>query len=505
MRRTRGIGCLVLACWLVSAAYVYAGEASAGPDTPPPASETVPAPTESAAMAKEIEESLPEGWLRETTIWEVATWQWLALLALVLLAVVAARVIRYALAKWLVRWAERRSAKGRPPLDERIIDNTEKPFGYLIGSLLLYGAVPVLGLPPEFGFLLHVAVTIGIAVAGIWSVYRISDLAAGLCLQMAAATESKLDDLLVPLVRRTIKVFVTILGILFIGQNLDINVTGLVAGLGLGGLAFALAAKDTVANFFGSLTILLDQPFRIGDWVKIGEVEGLVEDVGFRTTRIRTFYNSLVSLPNSAIVNTQVDNYGLREYRRLSTTLAVTYDTPPEKVEAFGEGIRELIRLHPYTRKDFFCVRFSGYGASSLDVMLYVFWKVPDWSTEMRERERLLVDIYRLAERLGVSFAFPTQTLHLASLPGSDSTASAGGSGSGEGAAALVSRAVAAVSGQKPAPAERTPAGPAQTPPPLRTAKDFDEAHELGRRMARELVTATLGDPVQVPPPASGT
>jgi MscS family membrane protein len=157
----------------------------------------------------------------------------------------------------------------------------------------------------------------------------------------------------------------------------------------------------------------MDRPFQVGDWVVIGGTEGTVETVGFRSTRIRTFYNSLVTLPNSNLISAEVDNYGARRYRRWKANLGVAYDTPPEKIDVLCEGIRELVRRHPYTRKDYFHVYLNQYGPSSLDILLYIFWETPDWATELRERHRFAVDVLRLTQHLGVEIAFPTQTLHL--------------------------------------------------------------------------------------------
>jgi MscS family membrane protein len=208
-----------------------------------------------------------------------------------------------------------------------------------------------------------------------------------------------------------------VVGVLFVAQNLNVNVTSLVAGLGIGGLAFALAAKDTVENLFGSFTVLMDRPFQIGDWVVIGELEGTVEELGLRSTRIRTFYNSVITVPNSRLVHTAVDNLGARRYRRVKCMISVQYDTPPERLDAFCEGIRELIRRHPYTRKDYYLVYFNEFADSSLNILLYAFHETPDWPTELRERHRLFTDVVRLAQRLGIEFAFPTRTLHLSSAP----------------------------------------------------------------------------------------
>jgi MscS family membrane protein len=199
----------------------------------------------------------------------------------------------------------------------------------------------------------------------------------------------------------------------FVADTLDVEVSSLLAGLGLGGLAVALAAQDAVKNLFGSLMILTDRPFSVGDWVVVGDHEGIVEDVGFRSIRIRTFYNSLITLPNSNLISSAVDNYGARRVRRWSTKLGIAYDTPPPKIEAFCEGIRELVREHPATWKASYQVWFNSFGDSALEVLLYVFFEVPDWSAELAARHRLGLDILRLGETLGVEFAFPTRTVWL--------------------------------------------------------------------------------------------
>lgn len=188
-------------------------------------------------------------------------------------------------------------------------------------------------------------------------------------------------------------------------------------GLGVGSLAIALAARETLANLLGSIAIMLDRPFAIGDWIKLNGAEGTVEDIGFRSTRIRTFYDSLLSVPNSVTMGATIDNMGRRTYRRVYTTLAVRYDTPPERIEAFVEGIKAVIMATASTRKDSFHVVLNDFAPSSLNIMVYFFLQVPDWSTELVERQRVLLEIVRLAERLEVKFAFPTQTVEVERLP----------------------------------------------------------------------------------------
>jgi MscS family membrane protein len=283
-------------------------------------------------------------------------------------------------------------------------------------ALVFHISVPLLLLPIRFTTLAMLAIKATAAYAGVWLAYRLIDLLADYLLVKAEKTESKLDDQLIPLIAKTLKVFVSVVGGIFILQNLDVNVGSLLAGLGLGGLAFALAAKDTIANFFGSIMIFIDKPFQIGDWVVIASTEGIIEEVGFRTSRVRTFHNSLVTVPNAMITSTIVDNYGARKYRRYTTNLGLTYDTPPDKVEAFCEGVRAIIAGMPGMRKDYYLVEFREFGASSLVIMVYCFMIAKTWNEELRIRTHLNLEILRLAENLGVGFAFPTQTLHVSSL-----------------------------------------------------------------------------------------
>lgn len=334
-------------------------------------------------------------------------WQWIGLFLIIIVGSIADKVLAWILKINVKRWQHHH------PAFDSLDSNVLRPLGLIAMALMWWSGLNLLGLPDTALVILLVAVKILVSLSGIWSAFRIVDIFDVLWTSKALKTHNKFDDLLVPMVSKSLKVFVVVIGIVFAADNLNIDVTSLLAGLGLGGLAFALAAKDLLGNFFGSVTVLLDRPFSIGDWVVIGDIEGTVEQVGFRSTRIRTFYNSLVTMPNSILTTTKIDNMGARRYRRMKQLLSVTYDTSPEKIEAFCEGIRKIIQLHPYMRKDYYQVYFNEYGVASLNILVYVFWATPDWSTELRERHRFLLDILRLAKQLEVEFAFPTQTLYL--------------------------------------------------------------------------------------------
>ncbi|MEM6991635.1 MAG: mechanosensitive ion channel family protein, partial [Myxococcota bacterium] len=231
----------------------------------------------------------------------------------------------------------------------------------------------------------------------------------------AAGTEGTYDDQLVPIVRKAGKVFITVTGAVMVLQNLNYNVGSLLAGLGIGGAALAFASKDTVANFFGSLVIFIDRPFQIGDWVEIGDVEGTVEQVDIRVTRIRTFSNSLIIVPNSHMTVTAIQNWSRMRKRRIKLTIGVTYDATPDKMRAAVAAIRAIIEGDDRYEKDFYLVNFNELGESALEIFCYFFTSTTNWAEYMQIREEFLLAVMDKFQELELSFAFPTRTVHLQS------------------------------------------------------------------------------------------
>ena len=342
----------------------------------------------------------------------VANWQWIGLFISILLGLMLKVVAQH-----LLHLAKRFTSKTKVQWDDKIADAIERPVGLLAASLFWIASLRILQFSGMMLTVMSLVAQIILSIAMIWMIYKLTEVLTDHLKTLAARSDSALDDHLVPLINRALKIFIVIIGILVMFQNLGINVMSVLAGLGLGGLAFALAARDMCANLFGSVMIFLDRPFSIGDWVLIGENEGTVEDIGFRSTRVRTFYNSVISIPNATVANADIDNMGAREFRRIKAFFGLTYDTPPEKMEAFLEGVKNIVEANEYTRKDYYHVVFNGYGNSSLDVMLYCFLKVPDWATELVERQNIYLEILRLASEIGVDFAYPTQSLHIETFP----------------------------------------------------------------------------------------
>jgi MscS family membrane protein len=336
------------------------------------------------------------------------TYQWICLSAIVLLGLLADRVTRLLLNVLMALWFRARRRARAPH-----VPGMWRPVGLFMQCLTWYVATKYIGLPTTLLTVLLVGLKYFAVVAGVWTSFHLIDLAARIAGRRASTTPSRFDDLLVPLLSKSLKLVAVCIGIVVCVNAFDWEIVGLLGGLGIGGMALAFASQDTISNVFGSLTVLLDRPFEVGDWIITDGVEGSVETVGFRSTRVRTFYNSVITLPNSRFTTTAVDNMGQRRYRRFKTMIGVQYDTTPEQLDAFCEGIRELIRRHPYTRKDYYHVYFNDLSDSSLNILLYCFFECSDWGVELRERHRLLVDIMKLASRLKVQFAFPTRTIQM--------------------------------------------------------------------------------------------
>lgn len=342
------------------------------------------------------------------------TWQWAYLGLLLGVSGLVGLLVQLVLADQVVRLARRAKVN----LDAKRIAGTRWPLTLLFSGILLLWGIPDVQLGVNTSrFLLFVANAVA-SLAAVLMLVRLIDLVASYFRSKAEGTASKLDDQVLPLLQRAATGAVWLLGIVFVMQNVGIDVASLLAGLSIGGLAFALAAKDTVENLFGSVTIFIDKPFQIGDWVVVGDgVEGVVEEVGFRSTRIRTFYGSVVSVPNGKVAHARIDNKGRRTFRRVKTTLGFTYGATEAQLGAFVSRARTFLKDNPAVADTTCEVHFAAFSASSLDVMVYFFLDVPDWTAELDERAKCYFAFLRIAEEEGLSFAFPSQSLYVEQLP----------------------------------------------------------------------------------------
>lgn len=213
--------------------------------------------------------------------------------------------------------------------------------------------------------------------------------------------------------KKFIKITIAIVAVIFILSIWNYNVNGLIASLGLMGMAVALAAQDTTKNIFGALMIFGDMPFRVGDWVKTPKVEGYVEEIGMRSTKVRTFEDALVSIPNGIIANVAITNWSAMQRRRIKMTLGLTYATTPTQMKNILQEMRELLRNDEDIDQNTILINFTDYQESSLGIFCYFFTKSTIWAEYLDVKERINLEFMRIVYDNGASFAFPSQSLYI--------------------------------------------------------------------------------------------
>ncbi len=341
-------------------------------------------------------------------------WQHFGILVMIIISLLLHKLLTFIFNRLLYQGAHK---LGYDKIVRPYLLPVAKPLSLFVVFVFIALFYPILQLPAQVSFYLSFVFKVLWPLFGILVFYKLVDVF-GLYLEsLAGKNETSIDNNVIPIIRKVLKVFVIVVGGLFILQNLDVNITALLAGLSIGGLALALAAQDTLKNLFGSIMIFIDKPFSVGHWITSGDIDGTVEEVGFRSTRVRSFRNSLYYVPNGKLADATIDNHGLRQFRRFFMHISVTYDTPPDLIEVFVQGLRKVVEKHPNTRKDFYIIEFNEMGDFSLKIMFYIFFAVPTWPEELRVRHEILIEVVRLAEKLGVRFAFPTQTMHMETFP----------------------------------------------------------------------------------------
>lgn len=303
--------------------------------------------------------------------------------------------------------------KTKTKLDDHIVDVINPPLYFTFIVIGIWLAVSILDLPPKFDAFMGKVVSSLFAFAVFWAAYRAAGVISSYIEHFAQKTETRIDDMLMPLIRNSIKIIVIVIGVIVIVDQWGYNVAGLLTGLGLGGLAFALAAQDTAANLFGGITIMLDKPFNIGDWILTPQVEGIVEQMGVRSTRIRTFAQALVTVPNSVIINNPITNWSRMGKRRITYTLRLSYDTPPDKLKECIERLRQMLKKHPGIHKDMIFVFFEKFEDSGIELFFYYFTNTIVWKEYLEVREDVNMKVLDIINELGLSIAYPSTNVYL--------------------------------------------------------------------------------------------
>jgi len=320
-------------------------------------------------------------------------------------------MLRGIFTKSVSSWLQRLAKKTDTYYDDKIISALKHPLS--LGFVLIGWHIFFLLIFKETEFIKHLLNTFTVFLI-FWAIVSIAEALKGILYHATEKLNPDLSKEMGNLVLKMIKVIIWGIGFAAMLQVWGIDVTALIASLGLGGLAFALAAKDTAANLFGSFAILADKSIRIGEWIKVDGVEGVVEDIGTRTTKIRTFEKSLIVMPNMILASKPIENYSRRGVRRIKMHIGLVYSTSKEQLSKIVNDIKIMLQNHPSISTDeTIMVNFDAFGDSSLDIFIYAFSKTSNWKTYLDIKEDINLKIIEIVHQNNSDFAFPSQSIYI--------------------------------------------------------------------------------------------
>ncbi|WP_196891849.1 mechanosensitive ion channel family protein [Aureivirga marina] len=303
-----------------------------------------------------------------------------------------------------------------------ILKQISRTFVLIMIVMILKKVIPSLQLAFSINSVLFLVLNISETIFWIYIFLKIVKYGMRIYEQITLDSPSKLDDQLVPILNKFLKGIVIFVGGLNLLTVFGISFTTVLGAASIGGLAIAFASQDTVKNLIGTFMIFLDKPFQIGDWIETDSVVGRVEEVGFRSSRIRAVDSAIFQIPNSRLSEMIVrNNKRLKTLRRYQTELGVRYDTPPEMLESFIEGVKEIAEKHGNIKRDLINVEFAGFGDSALLILVNVYFYTTDWGKEQSDKHKLHLGILKLANNMGIEFAFNSTTLMIEQFPEKES------------------------------------------------------------------------------------
>jgi len=357
-------------------------------------------------------------WTYANTVYGVAVWQWIALPVGFALSLLLGRLAVLV----FVRLATPIAKRTKTTWDDDLLVALAPPARLFAGATAFWAFVPSLALRKAPGDVVASGVDALLLISLFWVIFGLLDLVAkrvGLRIKGAAEEREVGGALsLVSICAKTAKLLLVIFGFIAVLDQIGIEVTGIIAGLGIGGIAVALAGKTTLENLFGSFTLGVDRPLHIGDDVKVDDVRGTVEAIGLRSTRLRTPDRTLVTMPNGRLADMRIENYTVRDRLRFSAKIGLVYSTRPEAMRQILQEMREWLAARPDIYDDAILVNLTGFGDSALIIEVMVWYEKHDWSDFLAWREETLLGLMEIVEKNGSAFAFPTQTIHVESRSG---------------------------------------------------------------------------------------
>jgi MscS family membrane protein len=347
-------------------------------------------------------------YLRSRELAGIPLWQYVSSFIYIFLAFYISKFLDFLIRARVRKWALKTTTK----LDDLFIELVRGPVKIVVFVILLHIGMKVYAWPEVLENFFSKSLKIFVACSITYVLIKGIDLLVGVWQQRSSTPgNEQFSRQLLPLIRKTLKVFIVVVAALVTSQNLGLNVTGLIASLSIGGLAVGLAAQDTLANLFGAVAVLTDKPCRVGDRIQVDGVDGTVEQIGFRSTRVRNLDGFLVSIPNKTMGNAIITNVAQRPNIKTVMNFGVTYDTPAEKVARAVQILEEVFKPHPMTKD--LIISFNKFESSSLNILVVHFWNSTDMKAYLAGIQPLNLEVKRRFDAERISFAFPTQTLYL--------------------------------------------------------------------------------------------
>jgi MscS family membrane protein len=338
---------------------------------------------------------------------ELLWWQWAALPVLLVLAFIGG-IILTPISKWILA---RLFAQTKTDIDDKILARIGGPLRMAWTLGLLYLVIPMMDLDGPAAAFMYQVLRAGVFLTFFWTLSRSADIVGQVILASPWSVQRPESRPLLSLAIRAGKIAVLVMAVIAVLSEMGYPVASLIAGLGIGGLAFALAAQKTVENVFGSISIGMDQPMREGEFVRVEDFVGTVEQIGLRSTRFRTLDRTMITIPNGKLADMRLETFAARDRIRFATTLCLVYSTSEASMRKILEEVEKLLRGHPKTWPDNVVVRFKEFSPSSLDVDVMCWFMTADYAEFTMIKQNLMLEIMAIIARNGSSFAYPTQTV----------------------------------------------------------------------------------------------
>lgn len=341
-------------------------------------------------------------------LWGNALWKYLFSFIYIFLAFYVSKLVDYLTNVWLRQWAK----KTKTQFDDLLLELLRGPVKVVVFVFFLRVGLDVFNWPEIVQRYLNKGFTVVVAATITYLALKLVDLLLGYWrIRTSADAERAFDEQLFPLIRKALKLFLIVVAVLVTLTNIGVDVTAAIASLSIGGLAVGLAAQDTLANLFGAVAVFVDKPFRIGDRIQLENIDGVVESIGLRSTRVRNLDGHLITVPNKTMGNTIITNITRRPNIRTIMNISITYDTPTQKVKRATELLNQIYRSHPKTQDVW--VSFNKFADSALNILVIHWWGGTDYKEYLAGIHELNLQVKERFDAEGINFAFPTQTIYL--------------------------------------------------------------------------------------------